>query len=610
MNFHDQKSILRSRWILPEADLGSIEKMARRYDLPEIIARLLVSRGISLEGAGSFLSPTLQRDFPDPLSLEGMADLAESLAQAVIQKRKIMIFGDFDVDGATSTAILYKFFKHVGLASGFYIPGRLTEGYGPNTEALKQFGEQGYEIVILADCGTTAFDVVKAGRELGLEIIILDHHEPEDLLPPAHHIINPKRRDDHSGLEMLAACGVCFMLAVALNANLRKRGYYKERRIPEAPLKDWLDIVALGTVCDMVPLTGVNRLIVRQGFAASGKTSNAGLKALMSVAKLSGPITPYHAGFVLGPRINAGSRIHKSELGAQLLTTDDPQEAVNIAWTLEDCNTKRKDIQAQMERAAIAQVERKGLDQNPLLIVDDRNWHPGLSGLVAGRLKERFGIPAVVITYTEGQDGNLEGRGSGRSVPGIHIAQAFIEAKNEGLLEKGGGHAMAGGFTLAPEKLEALKSFLCAHIEKQKLSEETLVETQIEGFLSVRGLTPEFVSLIEDHIGPFGQGHPEPLFVVPHVKIQKADIVGESHLRLMVSDWEGGPWIKAMAFRAAGTPLGDLLLKRSGAGGVHIAGTLKKNDWGGQSRVEMHIHDALLPSEDKSMQAKSAASFS
>jgi single-stranded-DNA-specific exonuclease len=583
-----ETSFQQARWISKDIDLSEIEKIARKHDLPEVVARLLAVRGVPEDEIDSFLSPTLKNDFPDPFSLAGMAALAEDIAQAVKDKRKVAVFGDFDVDGATSTAILYHFFKHFGLDVPFYIPDRMAEGYGPNIGALEQLQKQGAEIVIMVDCGTTAFEIVQQGRDLGLEIVILDHHEAEESLPNANHVINPKRKDDTSGLDMLAAVGVCFMTCVAINAKLREKGADSE-----APLKDWLDIVALGTVADMVPLTGVNRLLVRQGFLKMATTNNVGLRALLDVAGVKDAPNPYHAGFVLGPRINAGSRVHEADLGARLLSTDDPEEAKNIAWTLNDCNDKRKDIQREMEREAIEQVESQGLDQHPVIIAAAENWHPGLSGLVAGGLKEKYKKPACVVTFIHNQDDVLEGRGSGRSVPGIHIAQAFIDARQAEIVEKGGGHAMAGGFTIKPEKLEEFRAFMIDHIGRQQMTGSTNVETNIDAVMSVKGVRADFVKMIQNHLGPFGQEQPEPLFVLSNVRIVSADVVGTNHVRATISDSDGGARMKCVAFRALDTPLGDALLQNQKAL-FHIAGYFKINSWQGRESVEMHIQDAAF----------------
>lgn len=581
-------SFMNARWVMAEASNDDIARMARAHDLPEFIARLLCIRGISEAGAQSFLKPTFARDFPDPFQMAGMRGFADFMADAILKKRKIVLLGDFDVDGATSSAIMAKFLRHNELNPQIYIPDRILEGYGPNIQALQHFKQAGAEIVVLLDCGTTAFDTIQAGRELGLEIVILDHHEPEDQLPAAAHIVNPKRKDDASGLAMLAACGVTFMACVAINNRLRGSG----APFGEAPLKSWLDLVALGTVCDMVPLTGLNRLFVRTGFSIMNNTTSAGLRALIETAGLSEPPGPYHAGFVLGPRINAGSRVNQSDIGAKLLATDDAEEAGHLAWLLHDCNEQRKTLQAAMEKDALNHAKSLGAN-DAVIILDDETWHSGLCGLVAGRLKDKYAKPACVIAYVKNAAGVKEGRGSARSTAGFNIAEALIAARAAGLLEKGGGHAMAGGFTIVPEKLPAFRGFMndFANAKIQALDAHA-DETKIEGILSVRGVRIDFIKLLQDHIGPFGQAHAEPVFILKNIIVHMADIVGGSHIRAMIGDREGGPRLKAMAFRAAGTPLGDALLKQ-GAAPLDLCGHLKLNVWQGRESAELHIKDGM-----------------
>lgn len=590
-----ERSLMQARWVVPSVSMDAVEKIVRQHSLPEIVARLIHGRNIPLETIESFLDPRLSRDFPDPFKLQGMAALADDMAQAIINGKKIAVFGDFDVDGATSTAILVRFLRHCGVDARFYIPDRLKEGYGPNINALSKLRAEGADICILADCGTTAHDIVAAAVDTGLEVIILDHHEAEETLPVASHVINPKRRDDTSGMTMLAACGVSFLTCVAINTRLRERGFYKDKG--EAPLKSWLDLVALGTVCDMVPLTGPNRLFVRHGFVQMARRENTGINALCMVAKLTDDPNVYHAGFVLGPRINAGSRVHQADLGARLLLTDDPEEAKNIAWTLNDCNDKRKDIQAEMVAEAIDQVETRGMSEDAVIIVDDAGWHPGLAGLVASRLKEKYNRPAVVVTYAPGTEAALEGRGSGRSIPGVNIASSFIDARAAGLLVKGGGHAMAGGFTILPEQLPAFRAFMQQHVAGQMNGQPGICETLIDGVLSVHGAQYQFIEMIQQKFGPFGAGHDEPVFALPAVRLHMVDIVGEDHVRCMVSDWEGGARMKAMAFRAADTPLGQALLKQ-GSRPIHLIGHFKLDTWNGAQRVEMHILDAAFAASE------------
>jgi single-stranded-DNA-specific exonuclease len=528
-----------------------------------------------------------------------MGDMAEDVAIAIEQGQKFSIFGDFDVDGATSSAVLHRFLKSCGIDAPVYIPDRLTEGYGPNVDALRQIKAQGADILMMLDCGTTAFDVIAAGAEMGLKIIILDHHEAEEALPQAWHLINPKRKDDTSGFSVLAAVGVTFLACVAINSRLRERGFYAARNIAEPNLKSLIDLVALGTVCDMVPLQRPNRLFVRHGLLTP---SNAGISALMQTAKINAPLSTFDCGFVLGPRINAGSRIDKADLGATLLCSEDAEECKNIAWTLHDCNEKRKAIQQEMEEQAVAMVQQKGLENDPIILVSDESWHPGLSGLVAGRIKEKFKKPACVITFAENKAGVMEGRGSGRSVQGIHIAQAFIDARHMGLVEKGGGHAMAGGFTVTPDNISKLHAFLIDHIGRQMQNTDANIRTVVDGVLSVRGIDVSLVEMLQQSIGPFGQEHPEPLFMLKNVRVFSADILGTNHVRVMLGDAEGGTRMKAMAFKSGGTPLGDTLLS-SGGKMLNVLGTLKINDWQGRKTAEMHITDIDFATETAVLQA-------
>jgi len=582
-----ENSLKKARWVMPDANIDGVTALVREHDVPEIVARMLIARGVEPAEISAFLNPTFKDNFPDPFSMAGMEDMAIYAAAAIQGGKRFAIFGDFDVDGATSSAVLHRFLKACGVDAPITIPERLTEGYGPNIEALQTIRNDGADILFMLDCGTTANEIIGQGRDFGLEVIILDHHEAGDELP-SPYVINPKRKDDSSGLDMLAAVGVTFMACVAINNKLRAAGFFEGRAEPN--LKSLLDLVALGTVCDMVPLKGVNRLLVKSGF---GKTHNIGMGALADVASVAPPFTPYHAGFVLGPRINAGSRVNKSRLGADLLCSDNQEDARNIAWTLNDNNDKRKAIQASMEQEAVRRVEDLGLDQNSVIIVDDEGWHPGLSGLVAGQIKEKYQMPACVVTYAELPDGSLEGRGSGRSIPGVHIAKAFMDAVEAGLLLKGGGHAMAGGFSIEPSKLDAFKTFMQEHVKQQLQGGGIFEDTQVDGVMSVQGINPNFVTMLEKQIGPFGQEFPEPLFMLKNVRVHFADVVGTNHLRLQVSDWEGGPRIKIMAFRAADTDMGRALLKQTTAP-FHLIGHLKINEWQGRVSAEMHLRDAAF----------------
>ena len=584
-----EKSLMKSRWVMADVDFDEVTKISQKFQIPEIISRLLISREIREDKIEAFLNPTLARDFPDPSSMKDVDELSEYLAQAIIDKKPIGVFGDFDVDGATSSAVLKRFFRHYGMDVPIYIPDRMVEGYGPNIEALKKLKEQGCEIVLICDCGITSNEIIKQGKDLGLEIAILDHHEPDNSagLPPADFVVDPKRADDKSGLGILAAVGVVFMVCVATNAKLREKGFQ------DASLKEMLDIVALGTVCDMVPLLGVNRMLVRAGFAQFMRSNNVGIKALMEVAGIDGGINSYHCGFVLGPRINAGSRVHKAELGAILLGTEDAEEAQNIAWILNDCNDKRKEIQKQMMERAIKQIDDRRLDKKSVIFVRDEKGHTGLSGLVAGRLKEQYKKPSIVVAFVKNGEGVVEGRGSGRCVAGVNLAAAFLEAKNAGILIKGGGHAMAGGFTIAPDKLDEFEEFMYDNISKQLENKDISVETVIDSMITVNGVKLEFIKMIYDKFGPFGQGHQEPLFLLSNVKISGVGVVGTNHVKCFVSDWEGGASMKAVAFGAMDNDLGEAMMKNKSLRQMDLVGNFKINKWQGRENIEFHIVDAV-----------------
>jgi single-stranded-DNA-specific exonuclease len=607
--FDVQRSLGDKRWCFTPADEDEIVRLVQNHSLPEFVARLLVQRGVKAGEVDAFLNPTLRDHFPDPFSFTGMREFAEDCAQCIIDGTPIGVFADFDVDGATSAAIITRFLRHFDIAPPVYIPDRLIEGYGPNPAAMQSLKEQGAEFVIMADCGTTAFEPLKAAHEIGLRVAIFDHHEAEDELPLAAHIINPKRQDDTSGLGMLAACGVSFMACVAVNNVLREKGYYQQAGKDEAPLKSWLDLVALGTVCDMVPLQGVNRLFVKAGFEQMAYHNNRGIAALCQVGRIEKAPEPKDAGWSLGPRINAGSRVHRSDLGAKLLSTDDQEEAQSLAWALEECNQQRKSIQSEMMKVATNKTEFLGGDNDNFILVDDESFHSGLSGLVAGRLKDRYGKPSIVVTYVENEDGIVEGRGSGRSVQGVNMADIFIAARNEGILLKGGGHAMAGGFTVMPDRLDDFKTFVKNYIEEHKDEMEALPQIDIDAVATVRGAKPDFIKLLNHNVGPFGMGNPEPIFALADVRVHDTGVLKDKHIRMMISDAEGGTRMKAMLFGGVGTPLGDLILKNYRQVPFHLVGQFQINNWQGRESVEFHVMDGMntiASSSEQSQKQKEA----
>jgi len=558
--------------------------LAQRLGLPEIVGRALAARGIGPKDAELFLNPALKVQLPDPGHLKDMERGAGRIADAIEAGEGIAVFGDYDVDGATSSALLARFCRALGTEIETYIPDRIKEGYGPNRAAMLALGARGAKVIITVDCGVSAFEPLKAASDAGIDVVVVDHHVAEARLPEALAVINPNRLDDDSPHKQLAAVGVAFLLVVAVNRALRKRGFYSSR--PEPDLMGWLDLVALGTVCDQVPLTGVNRALVAQGLKVLARRTNPGLVALADVAGLDTRPEAWHLGFMLGPRINAGGRVGRPGLGAGLLACDDPAAAKGMAQELDAFNVERREIEALVLADALAQAESGGAGAGDLVFVAGEGWHPGVIGIVASRIGERMRRPVCVVAI----DGDVA-KGSGRSIAGIDLGAAVIAARQEGLLINGGGHAMAAGFTVARDRLGALEEYLGVRIAAQHVArgEEVGRTLFYDGAISVGGATTELVERIKA-LAPFGSGNSEPRFVLPAVTVAKAEIVGENHLRLFVRGHDGGR-IKAMAFRAADRPLGAALLQTGGAP-VHLAGRLRIDDWQGRHDVEFLIDDA------------------
>lgn len=560
--------------------------LAQRLGLPEILGRVLAARGAGIETAESFLAPKLRDHLPDPSRLLDMDKAASRLAAAIRAGEKVAVFGDYDVDGATSSALLLRFFAAVGGDLRLYVPDRLKEGYGPNAPALLALKAQGVSLVVTVDCGIVAHVPLEAAAESGLEVIVIDHHLAEPDLPRALALVNPNRLDETPGLGQLAAVGVAFLLVVALNRSLRAAGWYRAR--PEPDLKQWLDLVALGTVCDVVPLTGVNRALVYQGLKIMARRGNAGLAALADVAGIGEPPGAYHLGFLLGPRVNAGGRVGEADLGARLLSTPDAAEAAALAKRLDLFNAERREIEAQVLEQAKA--EAAACDPlSPILVVSGEGWHPGVIGIVASRLKDQFGRPALVIAR-EGRDQGSIGRGSARSVRGVDLGAAVTAARQAGLLINGGGHAMAAGLTVAVERIGELAGFLAARLGRDSAPAPSRLG--IDGALAVRGANAELLELLEQ-AGPYGAGHAEPRFVLTGARVGEASVVGENHVRCQIHGADGAR-LKAIAFRARESALGEALLRRDGAP-LLLAGQIRADFWRGEKRVQFTIEDGAYP---------------
>lgn len=546
----------------------------------------MVSRGVSPETADAYLNPSLKAHLPDPAHLLDMDKAVDRIVAAITASEKLAVFGDYDVDGATSSAILKRFFEAIGVDLTVYIPDRLSEGYGPNLPALRQLQNSGVAVVITVDCGITSFDVLDGAAANGLDVIVVDHHKAEPRLPTAAAVVNPNRLDDTSAHGQMAAVGVTFLLLVALNKKLRDTGYFAERRPPD--LLSLLDLVALGTVCDVVPLTGVNRVFTTQGLKVMAQRRNTGLTALADVTGVDETPAAYHAGFVLGPRVNAGGRVGEAPMGTRLLASNDRAEAMDIARRLDSFNTERKAIEAACLEEAVHRVETElaaGTVSPYLIYVAMEGWHPGVIGIVAGRLKERYQRPCCVVALEDGI-----GKGSGRSMEGIDLGAAIIAARQGELLINGGGHAMAAGFTVTEQNSPEFRKYLEDRIATIMDGKPITGRIQLDGALSLSGATVEFIDSLT-RLAPYGVGNAEPRFVIPHARIADAGLVGVDHVRLRVTG-EGGGSLKGIAFRCADQDLGAFLLKAKGGLPVHLAGKLKIDRWNGAEKPQIIVDDA------------------
>ncbi len=576
-------SVSGRRWALRTYDDRTALAMGQAHGLPDVVARVLAARDVGIGDVSRFLNPRLSDSLPDPGHLRDMAPAVGRLARAVVGRETVGIFGDYDVDGATATALLTRYFRALGMTVHHHVPDRLLEGYGPNPEALIRLARAGSGLVVTVDCGATAHEALEAARAEGVEVVVVDHHAGIERLPPALAVVNPNRLDETTPHRQLAAVGVAFMVAVALNRRLRENGWFA--RNPEPNLLQWLDLVALGTVCDVVSLTGVNRALVVQGLKILAGRSNPGIKALADVAGVRERPTAYHLGFVLGPRINAGGRVGEADLGVRLLTTENPDEAVRIAKRLDDLNRDRQAIETDVLNASLMGIESTdGADGAPIILSSGRDWHPGVIGIVASRLKERFNRPACVISF----DGE-EGVGSGRSIPGVDLGAMILAARQAGLLIRGGGHAMAAGFALEERNLEDFRRFLIERVAARIAEDDLKPVLKLDGALSIGGISESLVSTLEQ-VGPFGSGNAEPRFALSGVRVGWAGVVGEKHVKCVLVDAAGGR-VDGIAFRALDTDLGSLLLK-SGGVPIHVAGRARINTWRDSRTPQFQIDDA------------------
>ncbi len=579
-----ERSLTGKRWRARPVDDRLALALAQRLNLPEIVGRVMAGRGVELEGAEAWLQPTLRSHLPDPSTFLDMDAAADRIANAVVNGEKIAIFGDYDVDGATSAALLMRLFRAVGADAIAYIPDRMKEGYGPNAPALLKLAASGISVVITVDCGTMAHAAIAAGTGAGLDVIVVDHHLAEAALPEALSIINPNRLDESGAHRQLAAVGMAFLLAVALNRALRARNWFAQRAEPD--LRQWLDLVAIGTICDVVSLTGLNRALVVQGLKVLAGRTNVGLSALADAAGLNERPGAYHAGFLLGPRINAGGRVGQSDLGVRLLTTEDPEEARALAAELDRLNRERQMIEQEVLADAMGQLDRHANDS--VVILSGEGWHPGVIGIVAARVREAAGRPAIVVAL----DGD-KGKGSGRSMTGVDLGAAVTAALQAGLLVNGGGHPMAAGLTIATSALPDFRVFMNERLGASVRAAAEAGSLGIDGAVGLAGANTTLLDALEK-ASPYGAGNPEPRFVLTRCQVIRADVAGEKHVRCILADGNGQGRLKAIAFRSLGdNPLGGSLLASNGRP-FHLAGHLRADNWRGERRIQFVIEDGAL----------------
>lgn len=571
-------------WRWQHGDQRLAQAIQQRHNLSPLTASILSSRGIGLETIEHFMHPRLRDVLPDPFHLLDMEKAIARLVTAIEKGEKVALFGDYDVDGITSTSLMWRYLNFLGIPVTRYLPDRILEGYGPNSDAIDQLIASGHTLMLCLDCGITAFEPLQHAHDRGLDVVVIDHHQGEPLLPKAVAVVNPNRIDEESSCKHLAAVGVVFLTLVALNSTLKKQD--PTRTLP--PLLNWLDLVALGTVCDVMPLRDLNRAFVVQGLKVMAMRQQTGLCALMDQVKLDQMPTAYHAGFILGPRLNAAGRIASSHLGAELLCTDDMNKAMALALQLEDNNRQRQEMEKSQLEHAIGQVTSALDNHDPIICIGHGDYHAGIIGLLASRLKEQFQRPAIAMTY----DGDYA-KASARSMTGVDLGQLVLRARQEGLIVQGGGHAMAAGFKVARSNIDALHDFFKRTIRDQLKGQKLVEHVTVDGIITCSGATLPMAQELEK-MEPYGQGNPTPKLVIKNIRVQSFDTLKDKHMRLYILD-DGGLRLTAMAFNVVGTPLGQALEKAmTDKLGLHVMGTLRANQWQGRSSAQFTIEDAAF----------------
>lgn len=578
----DFLSLTNKRWKLKNFDERETENISQNFGFSYLLAKLFNIRKINISDIDQYINPSLKDHMPDPYNLVDMEKACSRIYDSISNDEKIAIFGDYDVDGSTSTSIIINYFRSLGIEVEYHIPNRFTEGYGPNKDIFSKFKKNRVKVIITVDCGTMSYDEMEFAKNEGLDVIVLDHHQPEITLPEAYAIVNPNRLDDNSNLNYLAAVGVTYLFLIAVNRKLRSMKWFENNNLTEPNLISFLDIIALGTICDAVPLKGINRLLVIKGIEVMTKQLNVGLKSLIDKSAIKGRISTYDLGFKLGPRINAAGRLGHSSFGTELLTATDSINADRIANELDKFNQERRTIESYVLDSAEKQVTEEKLNKK-LLIVSGENWHEGVIGIIASRLKDKYHKPCVVITFSKGK-----AKGSGRSIKGIDLGNLVIAAKQAGIIDSGGGHSMAAGLSLNENQIENLSNFFESQLSNHlfEVMDEKMI--YVDSLISSSGINLEVYDEIEK-LGPFGSDNVEPNFVVKNSILASVNQIGENHLKCLIKTPEG-EFIEAMAFRSLSTSLGDQIQKNKG-NSVSLLGKIKINEWGGRRTPQLHIED-------------------
>jgi len=574
-------SVSGKKWIFKKFNSFDIKNFSELHSLDEIVSKLLAIRKKNIPDINLFLNPTIKNLLPNPFLIKDMDIAVNRTYSAIKNNEKFGVFGDYDVDGASSTALLFRYFLLIKKKIYKYIPDRKAEGYGPSVSGFNNLIKSDVKIIFTVDCGTLAFEQIKYAQSQNVDVIVLDHHQSDIKLPEAHAIVNPNRFDDNSELNYLCAAGVCFMYLVALNNKLRSENWFKINNIIEPNILDLLDLVSLGTVCDVVPLVGLNRALVKQGLKVVKKRSNLGIKTLYDLCQIESQPTTYDLGFKIGPRINAGGRVGKSSHGAELLISEDPQKAYQIAIDLEKSNKERQSIEFTLTEKINSEVKK--FHNNPVLVLAGVNWHEGIIGIVASRIKDKYQKPTILISVNDSL-----GKASARSVHGFDIGVQIIKAVQCGLLIKGGGHKMAGGFTIHKKNIPLFRDFLIKNFEKSKASSAENTNLYLDSIIAPSAINEDFYEKINS-LAPFGSGNNEPKFVVENIKVIKSDIVGNNHIKSLLIGKDGSKF-KSFAANAKDTELEKFLNKEKKVN-FNIAGKLKMNEWRGKKNVEFIIED-------------------